>query len=106
MKISGIDVVLPSGAKIKSKVMALSGHFDLPARSGVLDQVQYTGHDSCSYCHEHGEVVKTGPKGHVMTFPFRDTDTGHAKRRTGQEVVAHSLDAIQKNTIVSNSYCD
>ena len=62
--------------------MALSGHFDLPARSGVLDQVQYTGHDSCSYCHEHGEVVKTGPKAHVMTFAFRDTDTGHAKPRS------------------------
>ena len=67
---SGIYVVLPSGTKVKSKIMALSGHFDLPACSGVLDQVQYTGHDSCSYCDEHGEVVKSGPEGHVMTFPF------------------------------------
>ena len=103
---SGIYVVLPSGTKVKSKIMALSGHFDLPACSGVLDLVQYTGHDSCSYCDEHGEVVKSGPEGHVMTFPFHDPDTGRAKSRTGQEVVAHSLDGIQKNTRVSNSCCD
>ena len=50
--------------------------------------------------------MKSGPEGHVMTFPFHDPDTGRAKSRTGQEVVAHSLDAIQKNTRVSNSYCD
>ena len=76
---SGVDVVHPSGTKVKSKIMALSGHFDLPACSGVLDQVQYIGHDSCSYCDEHGEVVKSGPKGHVMTFPFHDPDSGHVK---------------------------
>ena len=54
--------------------MVLSGHFDLPARAGVLEQVSYIGHDSCSYCEEHGETVKTSTRGHVMQycndFPF------------------------------------
>lgn len=66
-----------------SKVMVLSTHFDLPARAGALEQVTYTGHDSCSYCDEHGEVIKTGLQGHVMVFPFRNTgmlNCGQQKR--------------------------
>ena len=70
-EITGIEV-LPDGVKKNSKVMALPGHFDLPARAGVTEQVTYIGHDSCCYCDEHGDVVKTGARGHVMTFPFRN----------------------------------
>ena len=82
--------------------MALSGHFDLPAHAGVLEQLTYTGHDSCSYCNEHGEVVKTGSRGHVMTFPFRSTESGHAMLRTTEQVKAHSYDALERNTTVSS----
>ena len=71
--------MLPDGAHKRSKIMALSGHFDLPTRAGVTEQVTYIGHDSCCYCNEHGEVIKTGPRGHVMTFPFRNTVSGHAR---------------------------
>ena len=74
--------------------MALSGHFDLPARAGVLEQVTYTGHDSCSYCEEHGDVVKTGARGHVMTFPFQNAVSGHA-------VEAQSYGALEQNRTVS-----
>ena len=83
--------------------MALSGHFDLPARAGALEQVQYTGRDSCCYCDEHGEVIKTGARGHVMTFPFRNTATGHAKLRTAEEVKAHSHNALDRNATVRYS---
>jgi hypothetical protein len=48
----------------------LSWHFDLPARGAILDQLTYVVHDSCCYCDEKGEVVKTSARGHVMTFPF------------------------------------
>lgn len=99
--ISGIQVVLPDGVKTKSKVMALSGHFDLPARSGVLEQVTYVGHDSCCYCNEHGDVIKVGVRGHVMTFPIRNTASGHAKLRTAEEVQTHSFDALEMDTSVS-----
>ena len=98
---TGIEITLPDGVKTKSKVMALSGHFDLPARAGVLEQVTYTGHDSCSYCEEHGDVVKTGARGHVMTFPFRNTVSGHAELRTAHSVEAHSYSALEKNSTVS-----
>lgn len=90
--------------KKKSKVMALSGHFDLPARGGVLKQVIYVGHDSCSYCDEHGETVKTGTRGHVMTFPFRNTASGHMKLRVAEEVKAYSHDALERNTTVSSFF--
>lgn len=74
-EIDGIEVVLPDGAKKKSKVMALSSHFDLPARAGVTEQVAYIGHDSCCYCDEHVEVIKTGPRGMWLqsTKPFAKT---------------------------------
>lgn len=72
-------MVLPDGEKKKSKVMVLSGHFDLPARAGVTEQVTYIGHDSCCYCYEHGEVVKTGSKGHVQHC-FRTCQTKNCRR--------------------------
>ena len=93
--------MLPDGAKKKSKVMALSSHFDLPARAGVTEQVAYIGHDSCCYCDEHGEVIKTGPRGHVMTFPFRNTVAGHARPRTAEEVKTNSFNALEMNKTVS-----
>jgi len=99
---TGIDVVLPDGMKVKSKVMTLSSHFDLPARAGVLEQYTYTGHDSCCFCDEHGETVKTGPRGHVMTFPFCNTTTGHAKPRTSEEVKAFSHEALEKIVVSTN----
>ena len=59
----GFEVELPreEAASCISRVMVLSGHFDLPARSAVLEQVSYNGHDSCCYCTEskdtYGEHV-------------------------------------------------
>lgn len=94
-------MTLPNGEKKKSKVMAISGHFDLPARAGVLEQVTYVGHDSCSFCDEHGDVVKTTGRGHVMTFPFRNTLSGHAKPRDAVDVKAHVYEALVKNATVS-----
>lgn len=88
--------------KTTSKVTVLSRHFDLPACAGALEQVTYTGHDSCSYCDEHGEVIKTSIRGHAMVFPFRNTVTGHAKLRTAKEVETHSYDALLRNATVSS----
>ena len=93
--------MLPCGTKAKSKVVALSSHFDLPARAGSLEQVTCTGHDSCSFCYDHGEVIKTSARGHVMTFPFRDTPSGHVDLRASEQVKAHSFDALERNATVS-----
>lgn len=93
-------MVLPDGLEAKSKVKALSSHFDLPACTGVLEQVTYVGHNSCCYCDEHGETVKTRPRGHVMSFPFRNTASGYTKPRTAGAVTANSFEALKKNTVV------
>ena len=93
-------MVLPDRLEAKSKVKALSSHFDLPACAGVLEQVTYVGHDSCCYCDEHGETVKTGPRGHVMSFPFRNTASGYTKPRTAGAVTANSFEALKKNTVI------
>lgn len=95
--------MLPDSNAIKSKVMTLSGHFDLPAWAGVLEQVPYTGHDSCRFCTEGGEVVKTGDRGHVMTFPFRNTQTGHAPLRLAEDVERDSCNALDSNKPVSGT---
>ena len=86
--------------------MALSGHFDLPARAGVLEQVTYVGHDRGYYCQEHGYAVKTGAMGHVMTFPFRNTAYGRVKTtRIAEEVKVQAHDSLERNTTVRCFIC-
>ena len=98
----GFEIELPREEAATSQVMVLSGHFDLPARSAVLEQVSHNGHDSCCYCTEKGETVSTSVRGHVMTFPFRDTPTGHAELRTSKDIEQDSLKALHENSTVSN----
>lgn len=97
----GFEVDLPGEKPATSRVMVLSGHFDLPARSAVLEQVSYNGHDSCCYCTEKGETVSTSARGHVVTFPFRDTQTGHVELRTSKDIEQDSLKALHENSTVS-----
>lgn len=67
--IEGIEVELPSKEAAASQMMVLSGHFDLPARSAVLEQVTHTGHDGCCYCTHKGKTVSTSGRGHVIITP-------------------------------------
>lgn len=53
----------------------------------------------------HGDVVKTSGRGHVMTFPFRNTPSGHAKPRDAVDVKANAYEALEKNATVSNLCC-
>lgn len=99
--IIGIEVELPSKEAAASRVMVLSSHFELPARSAVLEQVTYTGYNSCCYCTEKGKTASTSIKGHVMTFPFRDTPTGHAELRSSKGIEQDSLKALHENLTVS-----
>lgn len=57
-------------------------------------------YDSCRYCDEHGGAVKTGPRGHVMPFPLRNTASGYAKPQTPEGVTSNSIEALEKNTVV------
>ena len=99
---TGIPMVLSNGSQATPKVMTLSSHFELPAPAAALELVCFCEHDSCSFCLEHGQVVKTGPNGgHVMTFPFQNTATGHVKLRSAEDVQQESYDALGRNETVS-----
>lgn len=100
-QVQGFEVELPGEKAATSRVMVLSGHFDLPARSAVLEQVSYSGHDSCCYCKEKGKTVSTSARGHVVTFPFRDTPTGHAELRTSKDIEQDSSKALHENSSVN-----
>ena len=102
--IDGIEVELPSKEAAALQMMVLSGHFDLPVRSAVLEQVMHTGHDGCCYCTHKGKTVSTSARGHVMTYPFCDTPTGHAELRTSEDIERDSLTALHGNKTVS-CYC-
>ena len=99
--LKGIEVKLHDENVDTSKMMVLSGHFDLLGRTAVLEQLTYKGHSSCCYCDECGDVVKTSARGHVMTFPFRDTPTGHVKLRTREDILTDSLRALDSGSTVN-----
>lgn len=44
-------------------------------------------------------------RGHVMTFPFRNTPSGHAKPRAAVNVKACAYEALEKNATVSYQFC-
>lgn len=81
--------------------MVLSGHFDLPARAAILDQVTHTGYDACCYCTQKGKTIKTSARGHVMTYPFCETLSGHEKLRSLDDIKKDSFKALHENVPVS-----
>ena len=70
----GTTFQLPNKETIMSKVYLVSGIFDLPAKSLVLEEIQFNGFCGCSYCVEAGKSVKAknGGRGQVHVYPFND----------------------------------
>ena len=60
------------------------------------------GMTAAAIVQKKGETVSTSARGHVMTFPFRDTPTGHAELRTSKDIEQDSLKALHENSTVSN----
>lgn len=78
----GTTFHLPNKKTIKSKIYLVSGIFDMPAKSLVLEEIQFNGFCECSYCIEAGKSVKAkdGKRGQVRVYPFNDeSETGHAE---------------------------
>ena len=81
-----------------SKVYLVSGIFDLPAKSLVLEEIQFNGFCGCSYCVEAGKSVKAkdGGRGQVHVYPFNDdAETGHAERRTHKGTIANGMKSLE-----------
>ncbi|XP_074612396.1 uncharacterized protein LOC141866757 [Acropora palmata] len=98
LEIQGTTFQLPNKETIMSKVYLVSGIFDLPAKSMVLEEIQYNGFCGCTYCVEAGKSVKAkdGGRGWVHVYPFNDeSETGHAERRTHKGTIANGKKSLQ-----------
>jgi len=85
---------LQDGRSIKSHVIALSGHFDTPAKDDFLHKIHHNGKHGCSFCEDQGKTVKSG-KGHTHVYPYdTETETGFGKARTCDSVRSNATDAI------------
>ena len=94
----GTTFQLPNKETIKSKVYLVSGIFDLPAKSLVLEEIQFNGFCGCSYCVEAGKSVKAkdGRRGQVHVYPFNDeSETGHAEQRTHKGTIANGMKSLE-----------
>ena len=81
-----------------TKVYLISGIFDLPAKSLVLEEIQYNGFCGCSYCVEAGKSVKTKDdgRGQVHVYPFHDESvTGHTELRTHKGTIANGMKSLE-----------
>lgn len=95
---TGTTFQLPNERIIKSKVYLISGVFDLPAKSLVLEEIQYNGFCGCSYCVEAGKTVKTKEdgRGQVHVYPFHDESiTGHTELRTHKGTIANGMKSLE-----------
>ena len=72
-----------------SKVILLAGSCDLPAKSLMLNSMQFNGMYGCAKCYQPGITVSTSARGHTHAFSFNIADPTGPKRT----VTAHASDA-------------
>ena len=72
-----------------SKVILLAGSCDLPAKSLMLNSMQFNGMYGCAKCYQPGITVSTSARGHTHAYPFNIADPTGPKRTAA----AHASDA-------------
>ncbi|XP_046332208.1 uncharacterized protein LOC124115320 [Haliotis rufescens] len=65
---------------------------DLPAKSSVLNMVQFNGSHSCLFCTQKGKNFRTDKGGNVHIFPYVEEDPS-GPARTATDSVRNSLTA-------------
>ncbi|XP_072023195.1 uncharacterized protein, partial [Amphiura filiformis] len=79
----GIEVSLPDERIINVQSILLCGTCDMPAKSQVLNMVQFNGMYGCSRCLQPGETVASG-RGHTHAYPYMvDNPSGPARTWAG-----------------------
>ena len=95
---TGNDFQLPNKETVRSHVYLISGVFDLPAKSLVLEEIQFNGFCECSFCVEAGKSVKSSEcgRGRVHVYPFNDQSaTGHAELRTHEDTIVNGMKSLE-----------
>lgn len=85
----GIQVNLPNGNVILVRGIILMGTFDLPAKSDVLNFVQFNGKYGCPVCFIPGVSTRTGPRSSLQTYPY----VNEIVERTSQLCIAYAEEA-------------
>ncbi|XP_070554078.1 uncharacterized protein [Ptychodera flava] len=88
---SGIEVIINDKA-VNVKAFLLCGTADLPAKSLVLNCIQFNGHYGCPKCLQPGKTHTTTKKGHVHIFPY-DTENPLGVLRTADESFESAIQA-------------
>ena len=83
-----------------SKIMLLSGTFDLPARASVLNMKQFNAFYACVKCTQPGKTYHSGPRAHSHVWPFIKSDPTGPKR-THQQFIANGIEASRSHNHIA-----
>ena len=100
---SGVEVKSPSlTTPFISKVIVLAGTCDLPAKSLILNTIQYNGKHGCSKCLDPGFTFRTSVCGHTHVYPYQASKaSGHGSKRSSSTHNSDVTKAQQENSIVN-----
>lgn len=90
-KLNEKGLTMRVGSKlVKLKIFVLLGCFDLPAKAKVLNQTQYNGYFSCTYCYQKGTYIQQN----AIRYPYKDKLDN---LRTNDEIRKFMLGAYKNN---------
>lgn len=75
----GFDVQLSDGSNKRVKAMLIGGTCDMPAKSQVLNMIQFNGAFGCPKCLQPGKTVPSGA-GHTHVYPYMMDNPNGPKR--------------------------
>ena len=94
----GISVTV-GGTEKRIHAFLICGSADLPAKSSVMNMIQFNGKYSCSTCLQTGETCKIGLRGHCHIFPFCE-ENPDGPQRSKDATVQHAIQAtVDKKSI-------
>lgn len=95
----GITVTVDN-ENVNCKAFLICITADLPAKSTLMNMIQFNGAFSCSKCYEKGETFKTSGGGSVHIYPFnREMPFGH--ERTTRTSLHDAMEAVNSKKTVN-----
>ncbi|RMZ99255.1 hypothetical protein BpHYR1_030111 [Brachionus plicatilis] len=94
--------VLEKGIVISGKIFKLfitNGIFDKPARSSILNTIQFNGSYGCIKCYQPGCSIRTGNNGTVRIYPFKNYQSDKPLR-THEKYINDVEESIRQKKIV------
>ncbi len=96
---NGLNVTINDQIK-KIKTVLICGTADLPARSAMLNMVQFNGKFGCLHCKQQGSTWRTEKGGNVHIFPFQHLDPA-GPARTHRDCARDAIQATREGKRVN-----